>query len=330
MRTGDQASLLRVLDPPHRVTPVGTTTAVPVTAIVVACTNVEPTQLISENRLRSDLFARLRVHTLTIPPLRDRREDIPVLLASLAGGAIRIEESALTALLLHDHPLNVRGLLAVVERARRRHELDGAGGAPGETDPICILKEDLDDALIDIADDLFRESADRTPVHDLLEFHVDYPDPRVGHVFQQAAEILSSYRLTTAKDGYAITVRPRETRFDFLWEAAKRERKATKAPRKDDPEAEFVDRWLDLVCDLERSLGQQPDALQQTLGAVAHLFAIRWTKKGEQTYVKGLLGQKNKERRRRKNATSVQLRYLAASLGTNSAAIDNLIAKRKA
>jgi transcriptional regulator of acetoin/glycerol metabolism len=297
--------------------------------MVVACTNVEPTRLIAENRLRSDLFARLRVHTLAIPPLRERREDIPALLASLAGGAIRIDRSALTALLLHDHPLNVRGLLALVERARRRHELAGAGGAPRETDPVCIHKNDLDDELIDIADDLFRESADHTPVHDLLEFHVDYPDPRVGHVFQQAAEILSSYRLTTAKDGFAITDRPGETRFDFLWEAAKRATKATKASRKVDPEAEFVDRWLDLVGDLERSLGQQPDALQQTLDTAARLFTIRWKKKGEQTYVKRLLAQKNQQPRKRKNATFVQVRHLAASLGTNSPAIDNLIAKRK-
>ena len=131
MRTSDQASLLRVLDPPHRVTPVGTTTAVPVNAMVVACTNVEPTRLVAENRLRSDLFARLRVHTLEIPPLRDRREDIPALLAYLAGGEVRIDPSALTALLLHDHPLNVRGLLAVVERARRRHQLAGETGAIG-------------------------------------------------------------------------------------------------------------------------------------------------------------------------------------------------------
>ncbi len=79
MRTGDQASLLRVLDPPHRVTPVGKTTAVPVTAMVVACTNVEPMKLVAADRLRSDLFARLRVHTLVIPPLRERREDIPAL-----------------------------------------------------------------------------------------------------------------------------------------------------------------------------------------------------------------------------------------------------------
>ena len=330
MRTGDQASLLRVLDPPHRITPVGTTTAVPVNAMVVACTNVEPTRLIAENRLRSDLFARLRVHTLEIPPLRERREDIPALLAFLAGGAVRIDRSALTALLLHDHPLNVRGLLAVVERARRRHELAGASGTSGERDPIHILKDDLDDELIDIADDLFRESVGHTAEQNLLEFRVDCPDPRMGHVFQQAAEILSSYRLTTAKAGFAITDRPREARFDSLWESADPARNAAKAPTKVNPAEEFVDRWLDLVGDMERSLGQQPDALQQTLNAAARLFAIRWAKKGEQTYVKGLLGQRNQQRRRRKNATSVQTRHLAASLGTNSSAIDNLIAKRKA
>jgi hypothetical protein len=66
------------------------------------------------------------------------------------------------------------------------------------------------------------------------------------------------------------------------------------------------------------------------LDTAAHLFAIRWAKKGEQTYVKGLLGPKNQQRRGRKSATSVQTRHLAASLGTNSSAIDNLIAKRKA
>ena len=218
----------------------------------------------------------------------------------------------------------------MVERARRRHELAGETGTSGEMEPIRILKEDLDDELVDIADDLFRESADRTGERAPLEFRVERPDPRVRHVFQQAAEILSSYRLTASNAGFAITNRPREARFDSLWESANRERNAAKAPRKDDPAAEFVDRWLDLIGDLERSLGQQPDALQQALDTAAHLFAMRWTKKSEQTYVKGLLGQKNKQRRRRKNATSVQTRHLAASLGTNSSAIDNLIAKGKA
>jgi hypothetical protein len=173
MRTSDHASLLRVLDPPHRVTPAGTTTAVPVNAMVVACTNVEPTRLVAENRLRSDLFARLRVHTLEIPPVRDRREDIPALLAYLAGGEVRIDPSALTALLLHDHPLNVRGLLAVVERARRRHQLAGETGLSVDAGPICILREDLDAELIAIADDLFREPADYSDEMTVFEFHAD-------------------------------------------------------------------------------------------------------------------------------------------------------------
>jgi hypothetical protein len=163
-----------------------------------------------------------------------------------------------------------------------------------------------------------------------LEFRVDSPDPRVGHVFQQAAEILSSYQLTTAKEGDAITDRPREARFDYLWKREKSEKYATKTPRQDGPETEFVDRWLDLVGDLEHSLDQQPDVLQQALDTAAHLFAIRWTRKSEQTYVRGLLGQKNQQRRTHKKATCVETRHLAASLGTTSSAIDNLIAKRNA
>jgi len=251
-------------------------------------------------------------------------------LAFLAGGAIQIDPSALTALILHDHPLNVRGLLAVVERARRRHALTGEIGTSGDLDPIRIVKDDLDHELIHIADDLLREFAGHTGEPSGLEFRIECPDPRLGQVFEQAADILSSYQLTTSKEGLQITDRPREARFDSLWESAKREKSAAKPPRKVNPAEEFVNRWLDLVSDLERTLGQQPDALEQTLDAAAHLFAMRWTKKSEQTYVKGLLGQKNKQRRGRKSGTSAQTRHLAASLGTNSSAIDNLIIKRRA
>ena len=231
-------------------------------------------------------------------------------------------------MLLHDHPLNVRGLLAVVERARRRHDLAGEIGTSGDVDPIRIVKDDLDDELIDIADDLFRESARGAEEHDWLEFRIERPDPLLGQVFEQAAEILSSYRLTTTEEGLRVTDRPREAQFDALWESPKRERNAAKAKRKDNPEEAFVNRWLDLVGDLERSLGQRPEALQQTLSAAASLFMMRWPKKGDQTHVRGLLGLKNNQRRGRKIGGSVQTRHLAASLGTTSSAIDNLIAKR--
>ena len=194
---------------------------------------------------------------------------------------------------------------------------------------IRILKDDLDNELINIADDLFRESASQTGEHDILGFRVEHPDPRLGQVFEQAAEILSSYELTTSEESLRITHRPRETRFDSLWESSKEEKKTSKADRKENPEEEFVNRWLDLVSDLERSLGQEQDALKQTLDAAANLFMMRWVKKSDQTYIKALLGQKNKQRRTRKNGISVQTQHLAASLGTNSSAIDNLITKRR-
>jgi hypothetical protein len=162
--------------------------------------------------------------------------------------------------------------------------------------------------------------AEHSPTFDARELQL---------VFQQAAEILSSYQLTTSNNGLRITHRLREARFDDLRERASRERTAAKAGRRDDPEAEFVDRWLELIGDLERALDQQPDALHQTLDAAARLFAIRWPKKAEQTFLKGLLGQKNKQRRGGRQRASVQTQYLAASLGTNPSAMDNLIAKRE-
>jgi len=213
-------------------------------------------------------------------------------------------------------------------RARRRHELAAGIGSSGDTDPICIGREDLDDALIAIADDLFRESVGHGEEQTMLVFHAERPDPRLEHVFQQAAEILSAYQLTPSKDGLKISHRPREAQFDGLWENAKRERTAAKAQRTRDPEAEFVDRWLDLTGNLERALTHDHDTLQQALDTAGRLFALRWPKKGEQTFLRGLLGQRNKQRRGGSQGGSVQIRHLAASLGTHSSAIDNLIAKR--
>jgi hypothetical protein len=83
------------------------------------------------------------------------------------------------------------------------------------------------------------------------------------------------------------------------------------------------------VGDLERALDQDPDALQQAPDAAAGLFAIRWPKKGEQTSLKGLRGQKSKQLRGGRQVGSAQTRHLAASLGTDSSAIVNLVASVK-
>jgi hypothetical protein len=57
---------------------------------------------------------------------------------------------------------------------------------------------------------------------------------------------------------------------------------------------------------------------------------LRWAKKSEQTYIRGLLGVKNQQGRARKAGSSAQNQHLATSLGTTPSALDNLIAKRKA
>jgi transcriptional regulator with AAA-type ATPase domain/pSer/pThr/pTyr-binding forkhead associated (FHA) protein len=73
-----QAKLLRVIQE-RSVTRLGNNEPIPVDIRLIAMTNHDLYQLVREKKFRQDLFFRLRVHELTIPPLRDRREDIPAL-----------------------------------------------------------------------------------------------------------------------------------------------------------------------------------------------------------------------------------------------------------
>jgi DNA-binding NtrC family response regulator len=77
-----QAKLLRVLED-RQVTRVGGSRAIEITARVVGATHRDLEQEVAAGRFRQDLYYRLNVHTLRVPPLRDRREDIPVLVHHL-------------------------------------------------------------------------------------------------------------------------------------------------------------------------------------------------------------------------------------------------------
>src|SRR5205823_6809448 len=110
-----QVKLLRALQ--HReVIPVGATEAVPVDTRVVAATNRDLDDEIRAGNFRSDLYYRLNVISLHLPPLRQRRDDIPLLaehfLHRIAGlrsePAKQLTESALTALVEYAWPGNVR------------------------------------------------------------------------------------------------------------------------------------------------------------------------------------------------------------------------------
>jgi DNA-binding NtrC family response regulator len=119
-----QAKLLRVLEQ-QEVKPVGANEAVQVDVRIVAATNRDLRKEIAEGRFREDLFYRLNVVSIHLPPLRERREDIPVLAhhflqkyAGVSGKAIRgFAPEAMARLEMHPWPGNVRELENAVERA---------------------------------------------------------------------------------------------------------------------------------------------------------------------------------------------------------------------
>ncbi len=119
-----QAKLLRVLQE-EEVKPVGGTETIPVDVRVVAATHQDLEALVGAGRFREDLYYRLHVVALDVPPLRERREDIPILAghflrqyAARSGRPLSgFSPKAMEALLAHPWPGNVRELENVVERA---------------------------------------------------------------------------------------------------------------------------------------------------------------------------------------------------------------------
>lgn len=115
-----QAKLLRVLEN-GEITPVGSDQPVRVDFRLIAATHRDLTEAVAEGRFREDLFYRLNVFELRVPPLRERREDILPLARhfaeQFAGRSVRFSPQAASALLAHPWPGNVRELRNAVQRA---------------------------------------------------------------------------------------------------------------------------------------------------------------------------------------------------------------------
>jgi len=119
-----QVKLLRVLQE-EEVRPVGESKARTVDVRVIAATARELTREVAEGRFREDLLYRLDVVRVTVPPLRERREDVPLLVdhflaqlrASLGKPMRGVADDALARLVAYDWPGNVRELENVIERA---------------------------------------------------------------------------------------------------------------------------------------------------------------------------------------------------------------------
>ena len=126
-----QAKLLRVIQE-KEFTPLGSNEVIKVDVRILAATNADLRKMVEEKKFREDLYYRLNVININLPPLRDRREDIPALIQHFlerfckendkylddqGHTLLRLEPEAMQLLLDHSWPGNVRELENVVERA---------------------------------------------------------------------------------------------------------------------------------------------------------------------------------------------------------------------
>ncbi len=119
-----QVKLLRALQE-QEVTPVGSSSPVKFDARIIAATNKDLEKEVSEDRFRDDLFYRLNVVEINLPPLRERREDIPLLIKHFIAKSAnsqnltekQITKEAMSVLINHRWQGNIRELQNAIERA---------------------------------------------------------------------------------------------------------------------------------------------------------------------------------------------------------------------
>jgi len=164
-----QVKLLRVLQE-RCLRPVGGTGEIAIDVRVIAATNRDLEKQVTENTFREDLYYRLSVIPITVPPLRERREDLPLLVnhflkkyVPAAGkGISRVNAESLAALATYEWPGNVRQLENTIERAvaletgeelrvelpvervRARAAAAGVGGEGMAISPGAVLPDGMD------------------------------------------------------------------------------------------------------------------------------------------------------------------------------------------
>ncbi|MGZ5052036.1 MAG: sigma-54-dependent transcriptional regulator [Methylobacter sp.] len=124
MPAGLQAKLLRVLQE-SRIDRLGSNHSIEIDIRIIAATNRDPLVAVHEGRLREDLYYRINVLSIQLPPLRERRDDIPLLARyflkkyrpSAGGDSLAISDEAIQALTAYAWPGNVRELENMMERA---------------------------------------------------------------------------------------------------------------------------------------------------------------------------------------------------------------------
>jgi two-component system, NtrC family, response regulator AtoC len=181
-----QSRILRVLQE-REVRRVGDNVSIAVNVRVVAATNEPLEKRIKEGTFREDLYYRLNVIPIQLPPLRERRDDIPLLTAhflhdkihSLTGLPFKITRQAIEALAAHDWPGNVRELENVIERSCALSETNllhlsdlppsFARYATGESsDTVYEMRSDQAAHVLSAAPAVTSERSPTNPSHPLI------------------------------------------------------------------------------------------------------------------------------------------------------------------
>jgi Nif-specific regulatory protein len=169
--TALQARLLRVLQE-REIRRLGENTSRPIDIRIVAATNADIRSLMARGHFRQDLYYRLNVVTLDVPPLRERREDIPLLIDHFLNKEVpegrqarKIVPGIMRALQSHDWPGNVRELQNAVERAL----VLSAGRSINASDfPDIIFAESPGTAHHSAASALSRKTAEHLMIEEAL------------------------------------------------------------------------------------------------------------------------------------------------------------------
>lgn len=153
-----QVRLLRVLQE-RKYEPLGSSDPVDADVRVIAASNRDLSKLVEEGKFREDLYYRINVITIELPPLRERREDIPLLIdhfldyfGSLDSALVcELHPSAMSTLMEYDYPGNVRELRNIIEHAcvLSRGSIIEAGDLPqsvrGDDRPDDLRSESFDE-----------------------------------------------------------------------------------------------------------------------------------------------------------------------------------------
>jgi two-component system response regulator PilR (NtrC family) len=197
MSPGLQMKLLRALQE-REFERIGDNHSIKVDVRFIAATNSDLARMVGEGTFREDLYYRLNVIPIQLPPLRDRRDDIPLLVTHFLdkfspGGAMHVSQAAMRALMAYAWPGNVRQLENAVERSVAlgggRNEIDIADLPP----EVQAMPQTVSTPFVEFPDDgldlpAYLSSIERDLIRRSLE--------RTGGNRNKAAELLRIKRTT--------------------------------------------------------------------------------------------------------------------------------------